>query len=88
MRFVPVVDVPVDLVPDIFALYPGAVVKDESSSCEVAKPKDPGVLLVAVVLVSLADQILVQCDLCFVAPPLWGYSLDCVVELWLLLPLV
>ena len=59
MGVIPVVNVPVDLVPDPFALYFGAVVEVECSSFEVAEPQDVGVFLVAVVLVSLADQVLV-----------------------------
>ena len=53
------VNVPIDLVPDALALYFGAVVEVECSSCEVAEPQYVGVLLVAVVLVSLTDQVLV-----------------------------
>ena len=56
---IPVVDVAVDLVPDPFAFDLGAVVEVQCSSCEVAKPQDVGVLFVAMVLVSLADQVLV-----------------------------
>ena len=59
MGVIPVVDVAVDLVPDPFALDLGAVVEVQCSSCEVAEPQDVGVLFVAVVLVSLADQVLV-----------------------------
>ena len=60
MGVIPVVNVAVDLVPDPFAFYLGTVVEVQcSSSCEVAKPQDVGVLFVAVVLVSLADQVLV-----------------------------
>ena len=57
---VPVVNVAVDLAPDPFAFYLGAVVEVQCSSCEVAEPQDVGALLVAVVPVSLADQVLVQ----------------------------
>ena len=53
------VNVPVDLVPDSFAFDLGAVVEVECSSCEVTKPHDVGVLFVAVVPVSLADQVFV-----------------------------
>ena len=59
MGVIPVVNVPADLVPDTLALDLGAVVKVEYCSCEVAKPQDVGVLLVAFVPVSLADQALV-----------------------------
>jgi hypothetical protein len=71
MGVVPVVNVPVDLVPDPLALYLGAVVKVQGSSCEVPQPQDPGVLLIGMVSVSLADQVLVQCDLYVISPPLW-----------------
>ena len=53
------VDMAVDLVPDPFAFDLGAVVEVQCSSCEVAEPQDVGVLFVAVVPVSLADQVLV-----------------------------
>ena len=59
MGVIPVANVPIDLVPDALALYFGAVVKAECFSCEVTEPQDVGVLLAAVVLVSLADQVLV-----------------------------
>ena len=77
------VNVPVDLAPDALALYFGAVVEYQCSSCEVAEPQDVGVLLVSLALVSLADQVLVQCDLRLVAPPLRHQFLDCVVEVGL-----
>ena len=85
MGVIPVVNVPIDLVPDALALYFGAVVEVECSSCEVAEPQDVGVLLVAVVLVSLADQVLVQSDLRVVAPPLRSQLFDCAIKLRLFL---
>ena len=56
---IPVVDMAVDLVPDPFAFDLGAVVEVQCSPCEVTEPQDAGVLFVAVVPVSLADQVLV-----------------------------
>jgi hypothetical protein len=88
MGVVPVVNVSVDLVPDPLALYLGTVIEVQCSSCEVPQPQDPGVLLVGMVSVSLADQVLVQCDLGVVSPPLWCDVLDGVVELGLLLSVV
>jgi hypothetical protein len=88
MGVVPVVNVSVDLVPDPLAFDLGTIVEVQCSSCEVPQPQDPGVLLVGMVSVSLADQVLVQCDLGVVSPPLWCDVLDGVVELRLLLSAV
>ena len=54
---IPVDNVAVGLVPDPLAFYFGAVVEAQCSSCEVAEPQAAGVLFVAMVLVSLADQV-------------------------------
>ena len=61
---IPVVNVPVDLVPDALALYFRAVVEVECSSCEVAEPQDVGVLLVAVVLVSCRPGLRLRGSVC------------------------
>jgi hypothetical protein len=88
MGVVPVVNVSVDLVPHPLSFDLGTIIKVQCSSCEVPQPQDPGVLLVGMVSVSLADQVLVQCDLGVVSPPLWCDVPDGVVELWLLVPVV
>ncbi len=56
----PLMDMSVDLMPLPLAFDLGTVVQVQCSSCEVTNPHDPGVFVVGMVSVSLANQILVQ----------------------------